>query len=151
MNRKYYVVVDNQASSMRFIIYPNLNKIWKDKDITITTKFRIVNALVFSVVLYHGCESWTIRKAERIIIDSFELWCWRRLLRISSTATRANKSVIKEIKAINPLETLIKEQQLSYFGHIFVNFVSGFSCRHLRMKPYFIQSFFPTTSISLRH
>ena len=68
-----------------------LNQIWKDKDITITTKCRIVNALVFPVVLY-GCESWTIRKAERRRI-SFELWCWRRLLRIPWTARRTNKSV----------------------------------------------------------
>ena len=74
-----------------------LNKIWKDKDITITTKCRIVNAFVFPVVLY-GCESWTIRKAERRIIDSFELWCWRRLLRIPWTARITNKSVIDEIK-----------------------------------------------------
>ena len=94
-----------------------LTKIWKDKDITITTKCRIVNALVFPVVLY-GCESWTIRKAERRRIDSFELWCWRRLLRIPWTARRTNKSVIEEIKATNPLEALIKKQQLSYFGHI---------------------------------
>ena len=88
-----------------------LNKIWKDKDITITTKCRIVNALVVPVVLY-GCESWTIRKAERRRIDNFELWCWRRLLRIPWTARRTNKSVIEEIKATNPLETLIKKQQL---------------------------------------
>ena len=94
-----------------------LNKIWKDTDITITTKCRIVNALVFQVVLY-GCESWTIRKAERRRIDSFELWCLRRLLRIPWTARRTNKSVIEEIKATNPLESLIKKQQLSYFGHI---------------------------------
>ena len=95
-----------------------LNKIWKDKDITITTKWRIVNALVFPVVLY-GCESWTIRKAGRRRIDSFELWwCWRRLLRIPWTARRTNKSVIDEIKTTNPLEALIKKQQLSYFGHI---------------------------------
>ena len=94
-----------------------LSKIWKDKDITITTKCRTVNALVFPVVLY-GCESWTIRKAERRRIDSFELWCWRRLLRIPWTARRTNKSVIEEIKATIPLATLIKKQQLSYFGHI---------------------------------
>ena len=75
----------------------------KDKDITITTKCRIVNALVFPVVLY-GCESWTIRKAERRRIDSFELWCWRRLLRIPWTARRTNQSVIEEIKPTNPLE-----------------------------------------------
>ena len=79
-----------------------LNKMWKDKDITITTKCRIVNALVFPVVLY-GCESWTIRKAERRRIDSFELWCWRRLLRISWTARKTNKLIIEEIKATNPL------------------------------------------------
>ena len=96
-----------------------LNKIWKDKDITITTTCSIVNALVFPVVLY-GCESWTIRKAERRRIDSFELWCWRRLLRIPWTARRTNKSVIEDIKATNPLEAPIKKQQLglSYFGHI---------------------------------
>ena len=93
------------------------NQLLKDKDITITTTCRIVNALVFPVVLY-GCESWTIRKAERRRNDSFELWCWRRLLRIPWTARRTNKSVIEEIKATNPLETLIKKQQLSYFGHI---------------------------------
>ena len=94
-----------------------LNNIWKDKYITITTKCRIVNALVFPVVLY-GCESWTIRKAERRRIDSFELWCWRRLLRIPWTARRTNKSVIEEIKATNRLEALIEQQQLTYFGHI---------------------------------
>ena len=95
-----------------------LNKIWKNKDITIATKCRIVNALVFPVVL-HGCESWTIRNAERRRIDSFELWCWRRLLRIPWTARITNnKSVIEENKVTNPLEALIKKQQLSYFGHI---------------------------------
>ena len=94
-----------------------LNKIWIDNDITITTKCRIVNALVFPVVMY-GCESWTIRKAERRRIDSFELQCWRRLLRIPWTARRNNKLVIEEIKPTHPLEALIKKQQLSYFGHI---------------------------------
>ena len=74
-----------------------LNKIWKDKDITITTKCRIVNASVFPVVLY-GCESWTIRKAERRRIDSFELWCWRRLLRIPWTARRTNNQLLKKLK-----------------------------------------------------
>ena len=94
-----------------------LNKIWKDKDITITTKCRILNALVFPVVLY-GCESWTIRNAERRIINSFELWCWRRLLKIPWTARRTYNSVIEEIKVTNPLEALIKKQQLAYFGYI---------------------------------
>ena len=74
-----------------------LNKIWKGK--------------------YDGCESWTIRKAERRRIDSFELWCWRRLLRIPWTARITNQSLIEEIKATNPLEALIKKQQLSSFGH----------------------------------
>ena len=95
-----------------------LNKIWKDKYITITTKCRIVNALVFPVVLY-GCESWTIRKVERRIMDSFELRCWRRLLRIPWTARRTNKSGIEEIEVTNPLlalEALIKKQQLSDLG-----------------------------------
>ena len=81
--------------------------------ITITTKCRILNALAFPVLLY-GCDSWTIRKAERRRIDSFELWCWRRLIRISWTARRTNKSVIKEIKSTSPLEALTKKQQLSY-------------------------------------
>ena len=80
-----------------------LNKIWKDTYITITTKRTIVNALVFPVVRY-GCESWTIRKAERTRIDNFELWCWRSLLRIPWTARRTNKSVIEETKLTNPLE-----------------------------------------------
>ena len=74
-----------------------VNKILKDKDITITTKCRIVNALGFPVVLY-GCESWTIRKAERRRIDSFELWCWRTLLRRPWTARRTDKSVIEKLK-----------------------------------------------------
>ena len=80
-------------------------------------KMQNINAFVVPVVLY-GCESWTIRKAERRRIDRFELWCWRRLLRIPWTARRTNKSVIEEIKATNPLEALIKKQQPSYFGHI---------------------------------
>ena len=79
-----------------------LYNIWKDTDKTITTKCRILNALAFPVLLY-GCDSWTIRKAERIILDSFELWCWRRLIRISWTARRTHKSVIKEIKSTSSL------------------------------------------------
>ena len=89
-----------------------LNKIWKDKCIVITTKCRIENALVLTVVMY-GCESWTIL----FRMDVFELWWWRRLLRILSTARRTNKSVIEEIKATNSLEALVKKKQLSYFGH----------------------------------
>ena len=82
-------------------------KIWKDKYTTITKKLRIVNAFVFPVVLF-GCESWTIRKSERRRIDRFELWCWRRLLRIPWTARRTNKSVIEEIKAQTHYNLLYK-------------------------------------------
>ena len=94
-------------------MWTELNKIWKDNDITITTKCRIVNALVFPVVLY-GCESWTIRKTERKRIDSSEMWCLRRLLRISWTARRTSKSVIEEIKVTNPLEVLIQKHSLTH-------------------------------------
>ena len=94
-----------------------LNKIWKDRDITTATKCRIVNALVFPVVLY-GSESWTIGKAERKRIDSFELWCWRRLLRIPWTAKRTNLSVLDVIRPEFPLQALMLKQKLAYFGHV---------------------------------
>ena len=94
-----------------------LNKIMERQRYNNYNKMQNSKCISFPVVLY-GCESWTIRKAERRKIDRFELWCWRRLLRIPWTARRTNKSVIEEIKATNPLEALIKEQQLSYFGHI---------------------------------
>ena len=75
----------------------NLDSILKSRDITLSTKVRLVKAIVFSVVMY-GCESWTIKKAEHCRIDAFELWCWRRLLRVSWTARRSNQSILKEIK-----------------------------------------------------
>ena len=74
----------------------NLDSIFKSRDITLPTKVRLVKAMVFSVVMY-GCESWTVKKAERRTIDAFELWCWRRLLRVSWTARRSNQSILKEI------------------------------------------------------
>ena len=77
----------------------NLDSIFKSRDITLSTKFRLVKTMVFPVVMY-GCESWTVKKAERRRIDAFELWCWRRLLRIPWTARRSNQSILKEI--INP-------------------------------------------------
>ena len=95
----------------------NLDSILKSSDITFLTKVHLVKAMVFSVVMY-GCESWTIKKAERIIIDAFELWCWRRLLRVPWTARRSNQSILKEISPGCSLEGLILKLKLQYFGHL---------------------------------
>ena len=81
------------------------------------TKVRLVKAMVFPVVMY-GCESWTIKKAERQRIDAFELWCWRKLLRVPWTARRTNQSILNEISSEYPLEGLILKLQLQYFGHL---------------------------------
>ena len=89
----------------------------KSKDITWPTKVRIVKAMVFPVVTY-GCESWILKKAERRRIDSFELWCWRRLLRVSWTARRSNRSILKEISPKYSLEGLMLKLKLQYFGHL---------------------------------
>ena len=94
-----------------------LNKIMKDTDITKETKIRIVNAMVFPVMMY-GCEGWTLLKSDRKKIDSFELWCWRKLLHIDWTMKRTNRSIIEEIKPDCTLEARIVQQQLTYFGHI---------------------------------
>ena len=94
----------------------NLDSILKSRDITLPTKVRLVKALVFPVVMY-GCESWTVKKAEHQKIDAFELWCWRRLLRVPWTARRSNQSILK----ISPgcsLEGLILKLKLQYFGHL---------------------------------
>ena len=93
-----------------------LHRVMKDKEISMRTKVRLVKALVFPVMMY-GCESWTIRKSERRKIDAFELWCWRRILRIPWTARRTNKSVLKEIKPEISLEGMIAKQALTFFGH----------------------------------
>lgn len=95
----------------------SLEKIMKDRDISMNTKIRIVNTLVFPVVLY-GCESWTLRKEERKRIDSFELWCWRRLLRVPWTAKRTNVSIVDQIKPICSLEAKMNKLKLTYFGHV---------------------------------
>ena len=95
----------------------NLDSILKSRDITLPTKVRIVKDMVFPVVMY-GCESWTIKKAEHPRIDAFELWCWRRLLRIPWTARRSNQSIIKEISPEYSLEELILKLKLQYFGHL---------------------------------
>ena len=95
----------------------NLDSILKSRDITLPTKVRLVKAMVFPVVMY-GCESWTIKKAERQRIDAFELWCWRRLLRVRWTASRSNQSILKEINPEYSLGELMLKLKLQYFGHV---------------------------------
>ena len=98
-------------------VMTNLDSILKSRDITLPTKVRIVKAMFFSVVMY-GCESWTIKKAEHRSIDAFELWCWRRLLRVPWTARRSNQSILKEISPECSLEGLMLKLKLQYFGHL---------------------------------
>ena len=95
----------------------NLDSIFKSRDITLPTKVHLVKAMVFPVVMY-GCESWTVKKAERRRIDAFELWCWRRLLRVSWTARRSNQSILKEISPEVSLEGMMLKLKLQYFGHL---------------------------------
>ena len=95
----------------------NLDSILKSKDITLSTKVRLIKAMVFPVVMY-GCESWTVKKAGRRRIDAFELWCWRRLLRVSWTSRRSNQSILKEISPEYSLEGLMLKLKLQYFGHL---------------------------------
>ena len=95
----------------------NLDSIFKSRDITWPTKVRLVKAMVFPVVMY-GCESWTIKKAECGRTDAFELWCWRRLLRVTWTAKRSNQSILKEISPGCSLEGLMLKLKLQYFGHL---------------------------------
>ena len=95
----------------------NLDSILKSRDITLSTKVYLVKAMVFPVVMY-GCESWTIKKAERRRIDAFELWCWRRLLRVPWIARRSNQSILKEISLGCSLEGLMLKLKLQYFGHL---------------------------------
>ena len=95
----------------------NLDSILKSRDITFPTKVHLVKAMVFPVVMY-GCESWTVKKAEHWRIDAFELWCWRRLLRVPWTARRSNQSILKEISPGYSLEGLILKLKLQYFGHL---------------------------------
>ena len=95
----------------------NLDSILKSRDITLTTKVHLVKAMVFPVVMY-GCESWAIKKAERRKTDAFELWCWRRLLRVPWTTRRSNQSILKEISPGCSLEGLMLKLKLQYFGHL---------------------------------
>ena len=98
-------------------VMTNLDSILKSRDITLLTKVRLVKAMDFPVVMY-GCESWTIKKAERRRINTFELWCWGRLLRVSWTARRSNQSVLKGISPECSLEGLMLKLKLQYFGHL---------------------------------
>ena len=95
----------------------NLDTILKSRDITLPTKIRLVKAMVFPVVMY-GCESWTVKKAELRRIDAFELWCWRRLLRVPWTAWRSNQSILKEISPGCSLAGLMLKLKHQYFGHL---------------------------------
>ena len=95
----------------------NLDSIFKSRDITLPTKVRLVKAMVFPVVMY-GCESWTIKEAEHQRTDAFELWCWRRLLKVPWPARRSNQSILKEISPEYSLEGLMLKLKLQYFGHL---------------------------------
>ena len=98
-------------------VMTNLDSIFKSRDITLPAKVRLAKAIVFPVVMY-GCESWTVKKAERQRIDAFELWCWRRLLRVPWTAGRSNQSILKEISPGISLKGIMLELKLQYFGHL---------------------------------
>ena len=95
----------------------NIDSILKSRDITLPTKVHLVKAMVFLEVMY-GCESWTVKKAEHRRIDAFELWCWRRLLRVPWTARRSNQSILKEISPGISLEGMMLKLKLQYFGHL---------------------------------
>ena len=95
----------------------NLDSIFKSRDITLPTEVRLVKAMVFPVVMY-GCESWTVKKAGSRRIDAFEVWCWRRLLRVPWTARRSNQSILKEISPGISLEGMMLKLKLQYFGHL---------------------------------
>ena len=98
-------------------VMTNLDSILKSRDITLPTKVHLVKAMVFPVLMY-GCESWTVKKAERQRIDAYELWCWRRLLRVPWTARRSNQSILKEISPGCSLEGLMLKLKLQYFGYL---------------------------------
>ena len=98
-------------------VITNLDSILKSRDISLLSKFHLVKVMVFPVVMY-GCENWTIKKAEHLRIDAFELWCWRRLLRVPWAARRSNQSTLKEISPEYSLEGLMLKLKLQYFGHL---------------------------------
>ena len=98
-------------------VMTNLDSIFKSRDITLPTKVRLVKAMIFLVVMY-GCESWTVKKAEHRRTDAFDLWCWRRLLRVPWTAKRSNQSILKEMSPGCSLEGLMLKLKLQHFGHL---------------------------------
>ena len=98
-------------------VMTNLDSILKSRDITLPTKIHLIKPMVFPVIMY-GCENWTIKKAERRRFDAFELWCWRRLLRVPWTAKRSSQSILKEISPECSLEGLMLKLNLQYFGHL---------------------------------
>ena len=98
-------------------VMTNLDSILKSRDITLPTKVHLVKAMVFPVVMY-GCENWTVKKGDHERIDAFELWCWRRLLRVPWTARRSNPFILKEIRPEYSLEGLMLKRKLQYFGHL---------------------------------
>ena len=102
---------------LKMKVMSNLDSILKSRDITLPTKVHLVKAMVFPVVIY-GCESWTVKNVEQQRIDAFELWCWRRLLRVPWTARRPNQSILKEISPGCSLEGLMLKLKLQYFGHL---------------------------------
>ena len=108
---------DKPISNIILHVMTNLDSILKSRDITLPIKVHLVKAMVFPVVMY-GCESWNVKKAERRIIDAFELWCWRKLLRVPWTARRSNQSILKEISPGCSLEGLMLKLILQSFGHL---------------------------------
>ena len=127
---------------LRRKVMTNLDSILKSRDITLPTKVHLVKAMVFPVVTY-GCESWTVKKAECRRIDTFELWCWRRLLRVPWTARRSNQSILKEISPGCSLEAMMLKLKLQYFGHLMRRadtleqtlMLGGIGCRRRRGRP----------------
>ena len=111
----YYTYIEKKRNMANY--FNNLDSILKSRDITLQTKVCLVKAIVFTVVMY-GCESWTIKKAERQRFDAFELWSWRRLLGVPWTARRSNQSILKEISPEYSLEGLVLKLKLQYFGHL---------------------------------
>ena len=105
------------TAAMKLTVMTNLDSILKSRDIALPTKVHLVKAMVFPVVMY-GCESWTVKKAERQRIDAFELCCWKRVLRVPLTTRRSNQSILKEISPEYSLEGLMLKLRLQYFGHL---------------------------------
>ena len=114
-NLEFYIICSHSILGRK--VMTNLDGIFKSRDITLPTKVRLVKAMVFPVVMY-GCESWTVKKAERRRIDAFELWCWRRLLRVPWTTRRSSQSILKEISPGCSLEGLMLKLKLQYSGHL---------------------------------